>query len=183
MRKKWTDRINKAISESNEQLFEKKIICKLVNNALKEKDISGEAQIVQLCDVNKYTIPKTSIDKKDSLIFIQFSKRGHVAVVGAGKDFVYNPLYNGKTSTARVMDELRCKKSSEDYQFDVDSIIMVLLNDLDAIGYNKASTILKSRNGVEQFIGEYLSKNNVGILNYYQHWNYSKSVFELIQKV
>lgn len=146
-------------------------------------EINGKPEIVELCHIEKIQIPKTIKDNRDSVIFIQFTKSGHVAVVGAGKDYVSNPLYSGRESTARIIENLRNlngKSKYDDFQLDVDSVIIIPIENLESLGYNKASTILKSRNGVEQYIGEYLAKKGVAILNYYQHWNYSKSIFKIL---
>jgi hypothetical protein len=158
MRISLEERINKAIEESSKKPKSKDEICNLVKEAIKIKEIYGKPEIVELCNIKKFQIPKTIKDNKDSVVFIQFSKSGHVAVVGAGKDYVAHPLYRGRERTAIIMENLRKRSNYVDFQFDVDSVIIIPIENLESWGNNIASSILKSRNGVEQYIGEYLEK-------------------------
>ena len=178
------ERIDKALEESEKTPVSKEYVCSFVKQALDEMEIEGNVQIVHIKDIEDDKIPRTKRGDCDSVIFIQFSQSGHVAVVGAGKDYVSNPLYCGRESTPVIMEQLREKKGGsgcEDFKFDVDSVILVTLDNLTSEGYNHADKVLESRNGIEQYIGEYLAQHDVAILNFYQHWNYNKSIFELLK--
>lgn len=179
------ERIERAFKESEKQPVSKEKVCSLTKQALYEKGINGRVNIIRMEEIDDFDIPTAELDGSDSVIFIQFTQSGHVAVVGAGKDYVSNPLYCGRESTPVILKKMREKyintKSENDFCFDVDSIILITIDGLIAKGYNKAKTILKSRNGIEQYIGEYLQQHDVAILNVYQHWNFKKSIFELLE--
>jgi hypothetical protein len=176
-------RIEKAQEESMKNVSEytKEKVLNYVKEALKDEYICGKPKIVQMKDIDKIEINRTKDGKCDSVLFIQFTKSGHIAVVGAGKDYVKNPLIKSKKGTPRILEELRNesgnKEDYEKFQFDVDSIIIIPIENLKSRGLNNATSIMKARNGVEQYIGEYLAdKKGIPVLNYYQHWNYSKSI-------
>lgn len=154
------------------------MICSLVKQALAEKKIAGIVSLEKMDNIEKFDIPKAK-DDSDSLVFIQFSRSGHIAVVGAGKDYKKNPLYYCPKGTPLILKTMRDRNIGNDYtdfQFDVEEVIMIAIKDLDSKGNNKASELFKSRNAVEQYIGEYLVKKGIPILNYYQHWNFNNSV-------
>lgn len=171
-------RYDKAKKELDKKPQSKAKICELLKEALEKGNIRGTVQEVKLSELKNLEIPKTKIDNLNSMLFIQFTRNGYIAVVGAGNDCVKNPLYNKRGKTGEILARLREKDASYKFEFDVDSVIVVLLENVESRGYNKASSILRCRNGLEQYIGEYLESNEVPILNYYQHWNYRKSVKE-----
>ena len=136
-------------------------------------------------------------DKKDSitqvkrklkndereLLFIKFTSEGDVVVVGAGYDFGFSE--NKKNSSYKKLVELK-KSWGKDKKTNWRKwILFILIDGLHPVGdrgkgagIKGCEHILQCRNGIEMYLGEYLVKNNIHILNEDQHKNYSKTYFE-----
>ncbi|WP_090481431.1 hypothetical protein [Pseudobutyrivibrio sp. JW11] len=87
--------------------------------------------------------------------------------MGAGADI----RFSYKTTTGMILDHLNEK-------WDKQKLILITFKDLKAVGLKGCTNVLECRNGIENYIGEYLSKQGVPILNYYQHWNYKKEIWK-----
>lgn len=64
-----------------------------MTETLEKANIKGNPQIVQMEYIDEINVEKTYKDNYDSVLFIQFAKGEHIVVVGAGKDYVKNPIY------------------------------------------------------------------------------------------
>lgn len=132
-------------------------------------------------------------DKKDECFFIQFTKDGFVIVVGAGYDFgiiEYDKQLdiqqlNDKPLNVQILKTVNKRCSSR--------AILVFVKGLRPVDKHKyvgpetkKQNILHCRNGLEMYIGEYLLKTGVPILNKYSHVNYtysSKTGKQILNKV
>lgn len=121
--------------------------------------------IIEVVDLNE------TIKRKDGeCFFIQFTKAGYVVVVGAGYDYG-RPKSN---LNARILEGVGKDWSNK--------AILIYVKNLRptkkhcGAGPNQyTDNILQCRNGVEMYIGEYLLKAGIPILNKYSHRNYNYS--------
>ena len=119
-------------------------------------------------------------DRKDECFFIQFTKDGFVLVVGAGYDFGIIENYEqldyqqlkDKPLNVQILNKVNKRCSTK--------AILVFVKGLRPVEKHKnvgpetkEHNILHCRNGLEMYIGEYLLKIGVPILNKYSHVNYT----------
>jgi hypothetical protein len=132
-------------------------------------------------------------DRKDECFFIQFTKDGFVLVVGAGYDFGIIENYEqldyqqlkDKPLNVQILNKVNKRCSTK--------AILVFVKGLRPVEKHKnvgpetkEHNILHCRNGLEMYIGEYLLKIGVPILNKYSHVNYtysSKTGKQILNKV
>lgn len=132
-------------------------------------------------------------DRKDECFFIQFTKDGFVLVVGAGYDFGIIENYEqldyqqlkDKPLNVQILNKVNKRCSTK--------AILVFVKGLRPVDKHryvgpetKEQNILHCRNGLEMYIGEYLLKVGVPILNKYSHVNYtysSKTGKQILNKV
>lgn len=125
-------------------------------------------------------IQKKLSDRKDECFFIQFTEDGFVIVVGAGYDFgiiEYDKQLdiqqlNDKPLNVQILNTVNKRCSSR--------ALLIFVKGLRAVEGHRftgpdecCKHILQCRNGVEMYIGEYLLKVGVPILNKYSHVNYT----------
>lgn len=174
----WNQRLEKAREELRKTPVRDSEIVKLISKCLKENNIDGKVITVDLSlqDINyKEIMEKYETNAEAHIIWVQFVKCGHVAVVGAGKDIGFPQ--SGKLGTGFILSGLHC------VEWDKTKVIIIPVKGLDEKnGIKNVDNILKCRNGVEHCIGEYLIKNNVPILNFYQHRNYSECYWGKCEK-
>jgi len=120
---------------------------------------------IEVVDLNE-TINR----KAGECFFIQFTKDGYVVVVGAGYDYG-RPKGNLNASILKRVNKEWSNKA-----------ILIYVKNLRptkkrcGAGPNQyTDNILQCRNGVEMYIGEYLLKAGIPILNKYSHRNYNYS--------
>ena len=120
---------------------------------------------IEVVDLNE------TISRKDGeCFFIQFTKDGYVVVVGAGHDYG-RPKSN---LNAKILDGV-------DKEWSNKAILIYIKNLRPTMGRYGAGpdqytdNILQCRKGVEMYIGEYLLKAGIPILNKYSHRNYNYS--------
>ena len=120
---------------------------------------------IEVVDLNE-TINR----KAGECFFIQFTKDGYVVVVGAGYDYGRAKGNLNASILKRVNKEWSNKA------------ILIYVKNLRptkkrcGAGPNQyTDNILQCRNGVEMYIGEYLLKAGIPILNKYSHVNYTYS--------
>lgn len=120
---------------------------------------------IEVVDLNE-TINR----KEGECFFVQFTKDGYVVVVGAGYDYG-RPKSN---LNARILEGVGKDWSNK--------AILIYVKNLRptkkhcGAGLNQyTDNILQCRNGVEMYIGEYLLKAGIQILNKYSHVNYTYS--------
>ncbi len=173
------ERINKAKEQAENVPRKKSEILKLIKDSLTEInkiiDIEAVPCIVEFKNVKYDRMPKIQ-NKWTSLIFIQFTKSGHIAVVGAGEDISLS--YN--STTGKILNALI--GIDKEYKWDTESLIIIPIIGLKSIGLKGINNVLECRNGIENYIGNYLSLKGVPILNYYQHWNYKKEIWREWEK-
>lgn len=132
-------------------------------------------------------------DRKDECFFIQFTKDGFVLVVGVGYDFGIIENYEqldyqqlkDKPLNVQILNKVNKRCSTK--------AILVFVKGLRPVEKHKnvgpetkEHNILHCRNGLEMYIGEYLLKIGVPILNKYSHVNYtysSKTGKQILNKV
>lgn len=120
---------------------------------------------IEVVDLNE------NINRKEGeCFFVQFTKDGYVVVVGAGYDYG-RPKSN---LNARILEGVGKDWSNK--------AILIYVKNLRptkkhcGAGPNQyTDNILQCRNGVEMYIGEYLLKAGIPILNKYSHRNYNYS--------
>lgn len=150
---------------------DKKDICKLLSLALKKGNIQGH---VLVKNPNEIDFDKISSEYETNnasdIIFIQFTENGHIAVVGAGKDLAFSK--NKSRGTWRVISTIK------GIEWDTETVIVIPVQNIKNCRIVTGENLLEYRNGVEQYLGDYLISNNVPILNYYQHKNYSDGFWD-----
>ncbi len=120
---------------------------------------------IEVVDLNE-TINR----KEGECFFVQFTKDGYVVVVGAGYDYG-RPKSN---LNARILEGVGKDWSNK-------AILIYVKNlrpTMERYGAGPdqyTDNILQCRNGVEMYIGEYLLKAGIPILNKYSHRNYTYS--------
>jgi len=142
----------------------------------KPESIKPISYTIEVVDLNE-TINR----KEGECFFIQFTRDGYVVVVGAGYDYGRpNSNLNSKI----------LKKVGKEWS---NKAVLIYVKNLRptknrcGAGPDKhTDNILQCRNGVEMYIGEYLLKSGVPILNKYSHVNYTYSskpgqeIFEIV---
>ncbi len=141
---------------------------RLVKECVEKMGISAKPRLCEFSKVEPYDkMPKDKDRELTSLIFIQFTKDGYIAVVGAGEDINFN-FSSYKGTTGKILKELN-------HEWYEKSLIMVTVNNLKAVAASKVKNVFESRNGVEHYIGEYLCKNkSMPILNEWSHRNFTE---------
>ena len=174
----WPKRIQKAEEELEKEPFKsKEKIREMVLACLNDNNIRGTAILVKPEEIDYETIMNNNqTNGEGHIIWIEFVNKGHVAVVGAGKDIGF-PI-NKNSATAFLLSKF------EDIDWDKESLIIVPIRNLDkrSYGIKYVENILQCRNGVEHYIGEYLIEHGVPILNYFSHKNYSDKFWERCKK-
>lgn len=166
-KKTLAERVKKAKEEYLKPHKDPEIILSMINECLKLNKIDGNAYKISPKEINYSDIcNKNKTNGEGHIIWVQFVKGGHVAVVGAGKDIGFP---KGKRGTWSII------KDVDGVQWETSEVIIVPIRGLDAgsVGIKNVDNVLKCRNGVEHCIGDYLIDNGVPILNFYQHKNYS----------
>ena len=171
---KWEQRINKGRAESKKGIISIKKIKEILSKCLKNQEI--DRTILHFTNLSCINYSKIQEDNKTNaighIIWLQFTKQGHIAVVGAGKDIGF-PI-KSKSGTAFILNELNL-------EWDKSNIIVIAIKGLDhqSVGLKNIkefnNNILKCRNGIEHYIGDYLISKNIPIINFYQHKNYSEN--------
>ena len=120
-------------------------------------------------------------DNNKYIIFVAFTKSGHVACVGAGGDLNF-PEINEKSAMTAMTPKLlyylkekkiETKKDCEvdsPWEWDEDRFVVIELNEV--YEEDESDNVLHWRRGVECYIGEELLKNDIPILNTYSHRNW-----------
>lgn len=165
--------LKKRQEEANEQYNYPihKDICEIIEKALKEVNINGK-----ILKINPKELDYEEIRKKygtndcSHIIFIQFTQKGHIAVVGAGKDISFSK--NVSCGTWKIISAI------EGVEWDDKMVIVIPILNIKNCRIKKGDNILTYRNGVEHYLGNYLSMKKIPILNYYQHKNYSDMFWE-----
>ena len=120
-------------------------------------------------------------DNNKYIIFVSFTKSGHVACVGAGGDLKF-PKINEKSAmtamTPKLLYYLKEKKIEtkndcgvdSPWEWDEDRFVVIELNEV--YEEDESDNVLHCLKGVECYIGEALLDNDVPILNAYSHRNW-----------
>ena len=149
----------------------KEYICEILEKALDEiarkteNNVKGKVLLKKPEEID-YEQIKEEYNTNDAshIIFIQFTKKGHVAVVGAGKDMSFSKKVS--RGTWAIISAI------EDVEWDNESVIVIPISNIKNCRIKQGDNILTYRNGVEHYLGDYLLKNEIPILNRYQHKNY-----------
>lgn len=163
--------VEKRISIANElKPYDKDKIkdetLRLVKECIDIMGVNATPQLVCFDEVPPYDkMPKDKTRGWVSLIFIHFTTDGYIAVVGAGKDINFDFSYD--SVTGQILKALN-------HKWDEESLIIIPVYDLKAVGASSVENVFESRNGVEHYIGEYLYGNGIPILNEWSHRNYTK---------
>ena len=164
------ERQNKAKEQYKCSIIDKNTVCKIVKEALDEKNIKGKILKInpQESDYKKVT------EDSSHIIFIQFTASGHIAVVGAGRDISFSK--NESRGTWKIISAI------EGAEWDDKEVIVIPIQNIKNYRIKKGENILSYRNGVEQYLGDYLLSKEIPILNYFQHKNYSDRFWEKCKK-
>lgn len=155
------ERQNKAKEQYKCSITDKNTVCKIVEEALDEKNIKGE-----ILEINPKELDyKKVTDGSSHIIFIQFTTSGHIAVVGAGRDISFSK--NKSYGTWRIISAI------DGVEWDDKYVIVIPIQNIKNYRIKKDENILSYRNGVEHYLGDYLLSKKIPILNYFQHKNYS----------
>lgn len=133
-----------------------------------DEDDVENLQLMAYEDVSYEGMPKDRNRNLTSLIFIEFTTNGCVAVVGAGEDIGFS----NSSMTGEII------KSIDGVDWDRKRLLILTIKNLDAVAVSKVTkgnSIFKSRNAVEHCIGECLLQHNIPILNMYSHKNFTDS--------
>ena len=175
----WDNRIKEGKIQIGKRPAKKSEVLSEISECMKKKHIVGD--IVQVNPKEeKINYKKIMMDHKTNgeghVIWIQFVKSGHVAVVGAGKDIGF-PTTRNKGTWSFLK---RLEDGSKNVEWDESQVIVIPIRGLDekSNGLKNVNNVLNCRNGVEQCIGDYLIQQKIPILNYYSHKNYSKKFWE-----
>ena len=161
------DRKKKAKEQNKLKVKDIDEICNLLEKALNDKNIVGTILKMKPKEVNYEQIKeKYGTNKSSDIIFIQFTKDGHVAVLGAGKDMSFSKNISG-TNTWRIISAI------ERVEWNDEMVIIIPIRYIKDCKIKKGDSILAYRNGIEQYLGDYLLSKGVPILNCYQHKNYT----------
>ena len=159
-------RYTEAKNQKNLTKIPQEKLLSILEKCLTEGNIDGNISIIKPDEFKNLTIQRIN-NRWASCLFILFTENGHVAVVGAGADI----SFSYKTSTGIILKHINEK-------WDDQKLILITFKNLKAVGLKDCTNVLECRNGIENYIGEYLSKQGVPILNYYQHWNYKKDIWK-----
>ena len=171
------ERKEKAKEQNNENAKDKEYIRKILEGALDEiareteNNVKGKVLLKKPEEID-YEQIKEDYNTNDAshIIFIQFTKKGHVAVVGAGKDMSFSKKVScGTWAIISAIDYV---------EWDNEFAMVIPISNIKKCRIEKGDNILTYRNGVERYLGDYLLKNDIPILNYYQHKNYSDEFWE-----
>ena len=94
----------------------------------------------------------TKINDPSHIIWLKFTKKGHVVVVGAGNDI----NQEGEKSSALL------KAAGEEW--DMEKVFVIPIKGLKGKGHHQ-----EERNAVERGIGDYLISKGVPIIDFYSH--------------
>lgn len=145
----------------------KEEVLKAVTQCLKEEMINGKASKIKCEEVDYSKMPVDKERKRTSLIFIQFTENGHIAVVGAGEDISFSYNY----ATGSILKEIG-------EEWDKEELIVITIEDLESVGLKNVTNVLRCRNGMENYVGDYLVTHGFPVLNNDQHWNYKIETWE-----
>jgi len=178
-KKSIEERIQKAREEFSRPFVEVDEIVKILSCCLKDNSIDGDIMIYESLSKNidyKDIMRKYNTNGEGHIIWLEFVEKGHVAVVGAGKDIGFPR--NEKRGTWSILSKIL------NIEWDTSKVIIIPIRGLDvsSVGIKNVDNVLKCRNGVEYCIGQYLIENNIPILNYYQHINYSEKFWNKCKK-
>jgi hypothetical protein len=169
------DRQDEAIEQNKYPIMDKNNICKIIKKALAERSIQGNILTLKPQDIDYEKIKEENGTNDSShILFIQFTQKGHVAVVGAGKDISF--------SKKKAYGTWRIISSIKDVEWDYETVIVIPILNIKNCAIEKGDSILAYRNGVEHYLGDYLFQNKVPILNCYQHKNYSDEFWDKCKK-
>lgn len=118
-----------------------------------------------------FKIKKDYEDEKGECIFVQFCETGHVVVVGAGHD--YGMPTSNTFISANIINEVGNKWSNKAILIFITGLEFKTDNDCEDCGSISTDHDLQYRNVIEMYIGEYLLKQKIVILNEYSHKNYT----------
>lgn len=114
---------------------------------------------------------KDFTDEAGECIFIQFTEDGHVVVIGADHD--YGMPTSNRYIGANIINKLGTKWSK--------NAILIFITGIRPVGSSGEGSGIKelehkfqSRNIIEMYIGEYILKQGITILDKYSHKNYTK---------
>jgi len=179
-------KIDTALEQARHEILEIDKIKEILEKNLKKKNVLCTVKVIKNHNKIKEFRKNNIMDK--SIIFLSFTKSGHVAVVGAGiNDLVFSEIdRESRYSTPRILGNACLKSSdtisSEVWKWDKDKAIVIydlkLSNSDRGILKVDEKLIVTTRRGVEQFVGETLIDNCVPILNYYSHRNIKNSEFK-----
>ena len=127
-------------------------------------------------------------NNKQNIVFLTFSKSGHVVVVGAGADLGFPDVSKKRYKTTSIMAWLEENKKEDwkdgksPWEWNKEEAVGVVFEGLDGrfrtTIKSEHNNILWCRDGVECFIGEYLLANQIPILNALSHRNWSQEYWE-----
>ena len=177
-KKSLNERIKKAQEELQKTVIEERDILDLISKCLSEQKIDADVYVEPAPrHINYKDIMDTyGTNGEGHVIWVEFVKSGHVAVVGAGKDIGFPR--NEKKGTWCILSKLL------NVDWDVTKVIIVPVRGLnqESYGIKNVDNLLKCRNGIEHYIGEYLINSGVPVLNFYQHKNYSERYWNACKK-
>ena len=175
------ERKEKAKEQNDENAKDKEDIRKILEEALDEiareteNNVKGKVLLKKPEEID-YEQIKEEYNKNDAshIIFIQFTKKGHVAVVGAGKDMSFSKKVS--RGTWAIISAI------EDVEWDNEFAMVIPISNIKNCRIKQDDNILTYRNGVEHYLGDYLLNEDIPILNYYQHKNYCDKFWKECKK-
>ena len=111
--------------------------------------------------------------KVGECIFVQFTEDGHVVVIGAGHD--YGMPTSNKYIGANIINKLGNKWSKNAILIFITGLKFETDNNCEDCGSISTDHDLQYRNVIEMYIGEYLLKQGIPILDKYSHKNYNRT--------
>lgn len=120
-----------------------------------------------------FNIKKDYEDEKGECIFVQFCETGHVVVVGAGHD--YGTPTSNEYIGANIINKLGNKWSKNAILIFITGLKFETDNNCEDRGSISTDHDLQYRNVIEMYIGEYLLKQGIPILDKYSHKNYKRT--------
>ena len=128
--------------------------------------------------------------KKTYTLWIEFTKSGHVAVVGAGMGDIGFPNLkeDSQYATCRIL-----KKAGKGWQGNRDiwiwpddeekAVIVISVTGMSCVHKTEnPRSLLQCRDGLEYYVGECLIDDNIPILNMYSHRNWTKEYWDEMKK-
>ena len=128
-----------------------------------------------------FNIKKDYKNEKGECIFVQFCETGHVVVVGAGHD--YGMPTSNTFIGANIINELGNKWSNNAILIFITGLKFETDNNCEDCGSISTDHDLQYRNVIEMYIGEYLLKQGIPILDKYSHKNYKRTPDEWWDKI